>query len=148
MIPLPALGWSITEAIAAVGTIKRLWDSFFHPYDNAPKRLQELRNSLDVAQAWLSRVLIVEEPQEQSPSLYGALDALRQTIHECKDYLDRNAALLEDQGPSGTPAALEWAVRRAGQTVRFTFGGRARKLTDDLGMNMQQIALVYAELTL
>jgi len=143
MVLPPGYGYSLTEAIAAIAAAKKLWDTFFHPYDNAANRIRELRTTLEVARG---RLLSLESQPSQHDQPYVGLDSLKRTIDECENYLKNHALLSTEAADSAADG--QSTVKRIGQTVKFAFDDRAKRLRSALALEMQQLALFYAELAL
>lgn len=140
MVLPPGYGYSVTETLAAIAAAKKLWDSFYR-YDNAPNRIRELRSTFEVAK---SRLLNLENQKVNNDQPYVGLDSLKRSIQECEDYLSSKAALSTERAESAAPSA----IKKIGQTVKFAFDDRAKRLRSALALEMQQLALFYAELAM
>jgi len=143
MVIPPGYGYSLTEAISAIAAAKKLWDTFFHPYDNAANRIRELRTTFEVAKG---RLLSLENQPSQHDQPYVGLDSLKRTIDECEHYLKNHAALMTESAESAADGKSK--AKQITQTVKFAFDDRAKRLRSALALEMQQLALFYAELAL
>jgi hypothetical protein len=142
MVLPPGYGYSVTEALAAIAAAKKLWDSFYR-YDNAPNRIRELRSTFEVAK---NRLLSLENQKDNNDQPYVGLDSLKRTIQECEDYLSSKVALSTEHAESAARGTS--AIKKIGQTVKFAFDDRAKRLRSALALEMQQLALFYAELAM
>jgi len=120
-------GFSVSDLIQAVGHVKTLYGAFFSKYTNSAVQVRNLANRIQQFQANLQAH---KEIIERRGLEYSGYVAIKSTLDECEDFLDKYRAVLEKK----------ISVVRAWRTGRFQYEqdivARLQKDIDSHGLNI------------
>jgi hypothetical protein len=85
-------GFSVTELIQAVGHIKTVYDAFFSKYTNSETQVRDLADHI---QQFQTNLQAHKEIIESRGLEYSGYVAIKRTLDECEDFLDKYKAVLE-----------------------------------------------------
>ncbi|KAF2088729.1 hypothetical protein K490DRAFT_63943 [Saccharata proteae CBS 121410] len=112
------LGYSISELINLGINLKRIYDSFFAVYDNAPNRIRQL---MRLVERFTSQLCELDWILKRTGREYPGQDDFKETLEECQSFIEEYRATLDRRSPRGVVQTalytfdkekVEWLLNR------------------------------------
>ena len=129
-------GFSISELVVAIAAAKKVYNSFFHAYESAPAKIQDLTDTL---RYFRDALIDLETILRHYGTFYHGQLSFTRKLEECEAFLQEYSELRPEHSTAPNETTTRQKVRWVWQTTKLAFDDATTSLRDGLSLELEKL---------